>query len=390
MNENNEMNSNKVEDEIIEKKSKSKSYQGLFILIGVLVFFIIIVMLAIQENNSNCFYKGNLKRVQTEYITNSDNYKAFSENDLEDFIKVSMGSDLKENLNWDKIYPYYYKYAKENDVVFRNQGFYVNVEGQECLAIYLTSSDIYFNERVLKEAKNNDAIHVIQCFYDCMGESDIFNTPKDALYNILLDLDEKSVYLQNLLLLISCSISFDKPVIYLYPEIETDISITVEGVDLTTTYPQYNNGWSVTAYPDGTLVDKNNREYNYLYWEGKSIEFEANLSEGFVVSKDKYIEFLEDKLSYVGLTDKEACDFITYWLPQMNEFDYCLVSFQMKNYEEQVKLDFSVKPDNELRVFIAFKGLSDFVQIEEQDLSYYEDFERSGFTVVEWGGTFIE
>ena len=74
----------------------------------------------------------------------------------------------------------------------------------------------------------------------------------------------------------------------------------------------------------------------------------------------------------------------------MNEFEYCQVSFQMENYEEQVKLDFSVAPDNELRVFVAFKGLDETIDIEEQDLSYYADFKRDSFVVVEWGGSFIK
>ena len=183
--------------------------------------------------------------------------------------------------------------------------------------------------------------------------------------------------------------SLYKPVIYLYPKKEIEVDITLEGADLTTTYPEYNNGWSIVANPDGTIVDKNGREYNYLYWEGVSDYF-VDMSMGFVVFKDNYIEFLEEKLGYIGLTDKESCDFITYWLPQMNEFEYCLVSFQMENYEEQVKLNYSVTPDNELRVFVAFKGLDKSIEIEEQDLSYYDSFERIGFTAVEWGGTFID
>ena len=43
-----------------------------------------------------------------------------------------------------------------------------------------------------------------------------------------------------------------------------------------------------------------------------------------------------------------------------------------------------------LRVFVLFKGLNKPIKIEEQDLSYYSNFERSGFTVVEWGGTPIK
>ena len=179
-----------------------------------------------------------------------------------------------------------------------------------------------------------------------------------------------------------------KPVIYLYPEEKLELVVEIPTVDFTTTYPFYKGGWNVVASPDGTLIDKNNREYNYLYWEGYT-NYQVDLSEGFVVSKDKYIEFLEDKLAYVGLSDKEACDFISYWLPLMNEYDYCLVSFQ-KDYGEKVKIEYSVEPNNELVVFTAIQGLDEPIQVVEQDLSSYKDFVREGFVSVEWGGRFIQ
>ena len=42
--------------------------------------------------------------------------------------------------------------------------------------------------------------------------------------------------------------------------------------------------------------------------------------------------------------------------------------------------------DSLLRVFMAWKGLDKPVEVEPQELP---GFERSGFTVVEWGGTEI-
>ena len=180
-----------------------------------------------------------------------------------------------------------------------------------------------------------------------------------------------------------------KPVIYLYSDEDIEVDIQINGTELTTTYPLYEDKWSVSVKEKNNIIDKNGREYNYLYWEGLSEDF-LETSKGFIVSKDNYIGFLEDKLAYIGLTDREACDFISYWLPYMNEFEYCLVSFQMENYAEQVKLNYSVIPDNELRVFVAFKGLDEPIDVEAQDLSYYSDFERAGFTVVEWGGTFLD
>jgi hypothetical protein len=48
----------------------------------------------------------------------------------------------------------------------------------------------------------------------------------------------------------------DKPVIYLYPQETTEIRVKLDydGI-LTCTYPRYENGWTVTAQPDGTLTD---------------------------------------------------------------------------------------------------------------------------------------
>ena len=75
-----------------------------------------------------------------------------------------------------------------------------------------------------------------------------------------------------------------KPVIYLYPETETQVTVKMDySGKLTCTYPAYNNGWQVTAAPDGTLTDASGQTYNYLYWEGETAT-EYDLSEGFCVA----------------------------------------------------------------------------------------------------------
>lgn len=178
-----------------------------------------------------------------------------------------------------------------------------------------------------------------------------------------------------------------KPVIYLYPEKEIDIEVKLDKVNFTATYPEYKNSWVVKARPNGVLIDSNNREYNYLYWEGYS-GYKPDISSGFVVKKDDYILFFEEKLEYMGLSDKEACDFISYWLPICNKYEYSLISFQ-PDYGDVVKIDYSIEPDNELVVFAAIKGLDKPIDISEQDLSVYKDFKREGFVSVEWGGTLL-
>ncbi len=181
---------------------------------------------------------------------------------------------------------------------------------------------------------------------------------------------------------------FAKPVIYLYPEKETEVSVSLD-LDgaLTCTYPTYKNGWEVTARTDGTLINKDDgREYSYLYWEGIG-DNSWDMSKGFVVKGTDTIRFLQEKLEYLGLTPKELNEFIVYWLPHMQNNKYNLITFQTDEYENSAKLSISPKPDSILRIFMVYKALDEFVEIEEPILSA---FERNGFTVIEWGGIEIK
>jgi len=176
----------------------------------------------------------------------------------------------------------------------------------------------------------------------------------------------------------------EKPVIYLYPTETTEVNVNLDyNGQLTTTYPAYNNGWTVTAEPDGTLTDKNGREYYSLFWEGIS-DTEYDMSKGFVVKGEETAVFLEESLAKLGLTDKEANEFIIYWLPRMENNKYNLISFQNELYTENAQLKITPQPDSVLRVFMAWKKLDTPVEIKSQEL---ENFERKGFTVIEWGGT---
>ena len=180
----------------------------------------------------------------------------------------------------------------------------------------------------------------------------------------------------------------EKPVIYLYPEQAQEVYVRLElDGEFTCTYPEYDNGWKVKAYPDGTLRDQvTGKEYNYLFWEGTS-ETEYDLSRGFVVEGKDTAGFLEEKLAYLGLNEKERNEFIVYWLPRMEDNKYNLITFQGEAYTEHAKLKISPEPDSILRVFMVYKPLDKAIDIPEQEL---EPFEREGFTVIEWGGAEME
>lgn len=181
---------------------------------------------------------------------------------------------------------------------------------------------------------------------------------------------------------------YAKPVIYLYPTKQEDVSVKIElkGM-LTCSYPEYNDGWNVTAYPDGTLINKSDgREYSYLYWEGKGAA-DWDMSQGFVVKGSDTARFLQDKLEYLGLTSRELNEFIVYWLPLMKDNKYNLITFQTAAYENNANLYITPKPDSVLRVFMAYKALDDYIEVSEQRLS---TFKRNGFAAVEWGGTEVK
>ncbi len=175
-----------------------------------------------------------------------------------------------------------------------------------------------------------------------------------------------------------------KPVIYLYPEQKTEVSVklNLDG-ELTCTYPAYDNGWKVTAAPDGTLTDANEQTYNYLYWEGETFA-EWDMSKGFCIKGEDTAEFLENALTKLGLTRREANEFIVYWLPLMQENPYNIISFQTDVYCDAAKLEIAPNPDTLIRVFMTYQASDRYVDIEEQTLSAPQ---RVGFTAVEWGGT---
>jgi len=183
--------------------------------------------------------------------------------------------------------------------------------------------------------------------------------------------------------------SIYKPIIYLYPQKTTEITVKLGNPEkITCSYPKYEKQWEVVAEPDGTLTDiKTQRRLYALYWEGKDIQ-QPEMKEGFVVKGEDTIKFLEEKLEILGLNEREAEEFIIYWLPKMQNNKYNYIRFAiMEEINEYMPLEFSVQPDSIIRVLMQYKAIDEYIQIPEQKL---ESPKREGFVAVEWGGSEIK
>lgn len=185
------------------------------------------------------------------------------------------------------------------------------------------------------------------------------------------------------------SIAPAKPIIYLYPQETTEVTVKLGNPEkITCSYPEYKKEWKVIADSDGILTDvKTQRKFYALYWEGKDM-IQPEMTEGFIVKGQDTIGFLEEKLEILGLNEKETQEFIIYWLPKMQNNTYNYIRFatieEINNY---MPLELSVEPDTLIRVLMQYKPLDEYIEVKEQELATPE---RKGFTVVEWGGAEIK
>lgn len=184
--------------------------------------------------------------------------------------------------------------------------------------------------------------------------------------------------------------TIDKPIIYLYPTEETNVTVKLlKSKNLTCSYPKYQDCWNVLAKPNGDLTDlSTNRNLYSLYYESKNEENFKIEDEGFVVKGENSAEFLEEKLAILGLTEREAEEFIVYWLPKLETNKYNYIRFATSDeINQNMPLEISPKPDSTIRVLMIFKGLENPINVEEQKLTTPN---RTEFVAVEWGGTEIK
>ena len=221
-----------------------------------------------------------------------------------------------------------------------------------------------------------------------LDEIVIWNYHFQATHEVVIDFFPQS----NLMIM-----EVDKPVIYLYSDQPTEVSLYPNfSGDLTFTYPLLNEGWKVEASNSGELKDVvNGNSYPYLFWDGQkeNLNFVTNngSASGFMIKTDSTISFLERTLTSLSLNSTESTDFITFWGPRIMQSDYAFVQFLVDEEYELISTNtIHPKPDVNRRVYMLFAGLdnpNNFpYSIKAQE---FESVERKGLVLIEWGGSEI-
>lgn len=175
-----------------------------------------------------------------------------------------------------------------------------------------------------------------------------------------------------------------KPNIYLYPTETSQIRVNLSfplGGKIITSIPDYGNGWTVDVDTSGII----NKIFKNLFYE--SIQPNVwQLTEGWTIKRSELEIFFTDNLSKHRFYGREIKDFLDYWIPRLNDYEYYEIYPQESNIIETViKLEISKTPDNILRLFYLIKGVNDNsnnkLNIPNEDFK----FQRSGFYVTEWG-----
>ena len=349
------------------KKQNKKIDSKLLIIIGIIIAIVGIVISYIiinhnkssepvdEDRNGNLVVRKGYEKLDTKHKI-YDNYEEYyymyinlTDEEKEKYIEMSE-EDFKEN----NILVIYYNIDYCNETIKK----FDYKSSEDRINVYYDlnhNCGVCIPEKDIKTIKIDKNIKKVYTYYKMFSEK---RCDQDIVY---------------------------KPIMYIYPEKDMDLTIKFKTPDLLTyTYPKYNDLWNVHVTKDSNIYDYNtDRNYYGLYWEAID-NTKLDMSTGFVVSGEETVEFLEEKLEYLGLNEREINEFIVYWIDKLDN-NYNYIYFRTTDeVNKYMPLEFSEEPDTLIRIIVDIKPLDEIIEVKEQQLTKVE---RNGYTIVEWGGT---
>lgn len=181
-----------------------------------------------------------------------------------------------------------------------------------------------------------------------------------------------------------------KPVIYLYPEKDTLVNVTLntpgEIVESIPSYPK--GGWQNILAHKGGILDYQGKTYNELYYES-SVNNVDSPKNGIVVGKEQIEPELKIITAKLGLIKSEQKEFLTYWMPKLKDLNSKYLFISVIDTKEKERIDkvlISPEPATRIEFLMYFKPVDKFYIPPALTLPDSPP-KRIGFTEVEWGGT---
>ncbi len=209
----------------------------------------------------------------------------------------------------------------------------------------------------------------------------------DAPYPLYLSAESEAFFCDGKALvgverLILRDIMVEKPAVYIYPELPGRFQVSLEfgaGIRLAASEPDYGDGWDVAVDADGRI----DGTWDYLFYE-IAMRGEPRIPVGWCLPWDGLNEGLESIVTDLGLVAGEKEDFLLYWRSRLPRREYYEINPVMgDDLDAWVKLAVDPAPDSTLRFWLFFRGSDEAVDLTEPVIPA---FERTGTTVVEWGG----
>lgn len=176
-----------------------------------------------------------------------------------------------------------------------------------------------------------------------------------------------------------------KPAIYLYPTKPTLVKVKLNPPVgwISISDPKYkSSGWSVLAMPSGNIYS-GLKKYPYLFYEAMLPIPE--MPQNYVVLDGKNLSNeLNDLGKKLSLNDKESREMAEFWSKKLPAAKYYQVGLMERSEIDKIEpVDINPTPDSVYRIRLVFKPMSEKLESSYNPTTH---FERSGFSMVEWGG----
>lgn len=214
----------------------------------------------------------------------------------------------------------------------------------------------------------------------------------DGFANLMNNMDNATLqYFDNLVSNIfqniktALGIGCYKPNIYIYGADGQTVRVIMRTPGLIVkSIPEYDmaSGWQVQARNDGLLTDAAGDSYDFLFYESMTERTLFSKEEGFYLSAQNRAAQWKDILSAYGFSEQEISDFIEFWDAKLEKKDYIMYPQYTETVDEAMPVEIIPAPEHLIRMWFGFE-LYGGQQYQEAEIL---PFDRTGYTVVEWGG----